>query len=79
MIPERKEEIREGYRRAELAARFRPGGLGHDLRLIGELLVALDEAEKHRHSGPCDNFGLCNACSSKVAEALKRYDEGLIA
>lgn len=36
------EEIREKYRKAELAARFRPGGLGPDALLIGELLVALD-------------------------------------
>ena len=86
MDPERKEEI---HRKHEHKKRSSPLPVPEEfIDCEGcELLAALDEAEKHRHSGPCDSWGICDRCSNEfdwllelkhareVVEAARKIDE----
>lgn len=74
MTPERKEEIREKYQKAELTARFRPGGLGPDVLLIGELLDALDEVQSERNA-LANKFG-GRAVVKALRKTMKRCECG---
>lgn len=84
MKPKRKEEIRERYRCAELASRFRPAGLGTDALLIGELLAALDEAEKieetsrHAYNGQRNELHACRVARDRYRAEKFAMEEELV-